>query len=270
LLYGDSFAGCLTTKEECFQGILNADAQFAAEAYLLNYGCGGYGIDQIFLLLKHSLHHFQDPFVIVSILTQDIDRGTLSVRIGQKPYFELLDGEMVLRGTPIESEPKVFFVKNPPTVPSYLFRLWVQGNGWPRQAREYFKEIDHLKTRQKKIEVNEKLLLRIIHELRERHLDHIFLIFHVDRAVQDENWIEWQEELIKRVLRENHEAYISAKEIVRQHLREHNGTIDDYYIKGDGHPTALQNKLLSDVMKEAVLDAIRDKSLLDPQAKGLF
>jgi hypothetical protein len=92
----------------------------------------------------------------------------------------------------------------------------------------------------------------------------------VDRAVQDENWIEWQEELIKRVLRENHEAYISAKEIVRQHLREHNGTIDDYYIKGDGHPTALQNKLLSDVMKEAVLDAIRDKSLLDPQAKGLF
>jgi hypothetical protein len=42
-------------------------------------------------------------------------------------------------------------------------------------------------------------------------------------------------------------------------LREHNGTIDDYYIKGDGHPSALQNKLLTDVMKKVVLDAIRDQ-----------
>ena len=254
LLYGDSFAGCLTTKEECFQGILNADAEFAARAYFLNYGCGNYGVDQIFLLLKNSLHHFQDPFVIVSVLTQDIDRSTLSVRIGQKPYFELVDGELVLHGTPIESDPTAFFAKNPPTIPSYLFRLWVQGNGWPQQVRQYFKGTDHLRDR--KIEINEKLLLNIIHELRERHLDHVFVIFHVDHAVQDVNWIDWQEDLIERVLRENHEPYISAKEIVRQHLREHNGTIDDYYIKGDGHPTALQNKILADVMKKVVLDAI--------------
>jgi hypothetical protein len=257
LLYGDSFAGCLTTKGECFQGILNADDEFAARCYLLNYGVGNYGVDQIFLLLKNSLDHFQNPFVIVSVLTQDIDRSTLSVRIGQKPYFELVDGELVLQGSPIDANPKDFFEKNPPTIPSYLFRLWVQGNGWPQQVRQYFKGVDHI--RNKKVKINEHLLLNIIYEVRKRHLQHLFVIFHLDRAVWDTDWIDWQNDLIERVLRNNQVPYISAKEIVRRHLREHNANIDDYYIKGDGHPSALQNKILADVMKKVVLDEIRDK-----------
>jgi hypothetical protein len=257
LLYGDSFAGCLTTKEECFQGILNADDEFAARCYFLNYGVGNYGVDQIFLLLKNSLDHFQNPFVIVSILTQDVERSTLSVRIGQKPYFELVDGELVLQGIPINSDPKAFFAKNPPTIFSYLFRLWVQGNGWAQQVRRYFKGIDDIRNR--RMQINKKLLLNIIYELRKRHLQHVFVVFHLDRAVWDVDWIDWEEDLIERVLRDNHEPYILTKEIVRQHLREHNGTIDDYYIKGDGHPTALQNNILADVMKKVVLDAIRDK-----------
>ena len=99
----------------------------------------------------------------------------------------------------------------------------------------------------------------MIHELRERHLQHVFVIFHVDREVWDVNWTNWQNDLIEGVLRDNHVPYISAKEVVRQHLREHNGTIDDYYIKGDGHPSALQNKILADVMKKVILDAILDK-----------
>jgi hypothetical protein len=257
LLYGDSFAGCLTSKEECFQGILNADDEFAARCYFLNYGVGNYGVDQIFLLLKNSLDHFQNPFVIASVLTQDIDRSTLSVRIGQKPYFELVDGELVLQGIPINSDPKDFFVKNSPTIPSYLFRLWVQGNGWPQQIRQYFKGVDRIRNR--RIKINEKLFLNMIYELRKRHLQHVFVVFHLDHAVQNPDWIDWQNDLIERVLRDNHEPYISTKEIVRQHLREHNGTMDDYYIKGDGHPTALQNKILADVMKKVVLDAIRDE-----------
>jgi hypothetical protein len=139
LLYGDSFAGCATTKEECFQGIFNADEEFAVRCYFLNYGVGGYSVDQILLLLKNSLDHFQNPFVIVSLLTQDVDRSTLSVRIGQKPYFEYIEGELVLQGIPINPDPEEFFAMNSPTVPSYLFRLWVLANGWPQHVRHYFK-----------------------------------------------------------------------------------------------------------------------------------
>jgi hypothetical protein len=257
LLYGNSFAGCATSREHCFQGILNTDDEFAARCYLLNYGVGGYGVDQIFLLLKHSLDHFQNPFVIASVSTEDIERSTLSVRIGQKPYFELVDGELVLQGIPIHSDPNAFFVENPPTIPSYLFRLWVQGKGWPHQVRQSLKGINH--SRQRKITINEALLSNIISELRKRRLKHVFVVFHVSHAVQHVDWSGWQEDLIERVLRANYEPYISTKEIVRQHLLEHNGTIDDYYIKGDGHPTALQNQILADVLKKVVLDAVRDQ-----------
>jgi hypothetical protein len=117
LLYGDSFAGCLVSKEECSQGILNADDKFAARCYLLNCGVGNYGVDQIFLLLKNSLDHFQNPFVISSILIQDVDRSTLSVRVGQKPYFELVADELVLWGVPINADSKAFFAMNPPAFP---------------------------------------------------------------------------------------------------------------------------------------------------------
>jgi hypothetical protein len=256
LLYGDSFAGCLTTQEECFQGVLNADAEFAERYYFLNYGVGNYGVDQIYLLLKNSLDHFHKPFVIASVLTQDVDRSTLSVRIGQKPYFELVDGELVLQGVPINPDPKDFFAKNPPSIPSYLFRLWIQGNGWPEQIRQYFKGIDEIK--EKRIKINAKLLLSMIHELRERQLPHVFLVFHVDHAVANVNWIDWQNDLIEGVLRDNHEPYISAKEVIRKHLREHNFSVEDYYIRGDGHPSALQNKVLADVMKKVILETIPD------------
>ena len=257
LLYGDSFAACATIKEECFQGILNADSEFAKMGYLINYGVGGYGVDQMFLLLKNSLHHFQDPFVIVSLMTYDVDRSTLSVRIGQKPYFELGDGKLVLRGTPINADPNAFFAQNPPTIPSYLFRLWVQGTGWPQRVSQYFRGTDEI--RKKRILINEKLLFSIIQELRQKRLQHIFVVFYPDRSLLDENWEDWRERFIERVLGDNHIPYISTKEIVKKHLSEHHGSLEDYYIKGDGHPTAYQNKLLADVMKKVVLDAIGDK-----------
>jgi hypothetical protein len=257
LLYGDSFAACATIKEECFQGILNADSEFAKRGYLVNYGVGGYGVDQMFWLLKNSFHHFQDPFVTVSLLTDDVDRSTLSVRIGQKPYFELGDGKLVLRGTPINSDPNAFFAQNPPTIPSYLFRLWVHETGWPQRVRQYFRGTDDI--RKKRILINEKLLFSIIHELRQRRLQRIFVVSYPNRSLLDENWEDWRESLIERVLGDNHISYISTKEIVKKHLSEHHGSLEDYYIKGDGHPTAYQNKLLADVMKKVVLDAIGDK-----------
>ena len=59
LLYGDSFAGCHgLTNERCFQGILNSDKTFSRDYFLLNYGAGGYGLDQIFLLLKQSIEYY--------------------------------------------------------------------------------------------------------------------------------------------------------------------------------------------------------------------
>ena len=94
LLYGDSFTHCLTALEDCFQGILNKDTEFSKDHYLLNYGVLGYGVDQIYLLLKSSLFLYHEPYVIVGIHTRDLDRSILSYFVAQKPYFELIEGEL--------------------------------------------------------------------------------------------------------------------------------------------------------------------------------
>ena len=126
LLYGDSFAECASAAEqECFQQILNGNDSFSKRYYLLNYGVGGYGVDQILLLLKNSLNLFKNPLVVVGIFTDDLDRGVLSFRIGQKPYFEIEKGELVLHGVPSYPSPDQYLAEHPVSITSYLFRLWI-------------------------------------------------------------------------------------------------------------------------------------------------
>ena len=84
LLYGNSFTMCMDTVK-CFQEILNSDHEFADRHYLLNYSVGGYGLDQIYLLMDASAEKYNNPFVIFSMLTTDLDRSLLSFRLAPKP-----------------------------------------------------------------------------------------------------------------------------------------------------------------------------------------
>src|ERR1043166_40152 len=51
LLFGDSFAQCVDTTV-CFDEQLNADSSFTKNYFMLNYGTGGYGTDQITALME--------------------------------------------------------------------------------------------------------------------------------------------------------------------------------------------------------------------------
>ncbi|MBL4710213.1 MAG: hypothetical protein JKY48_17415, partial [Flavobacteriales bacterium] len=63
LLYGDSFAMCIDSVK-CFEDYLNHDKAFIKNHFLLNYGVGGYGVDQIYLLLNETVDRFNKPFII--------------------------------------------------------------------------------------------------------------------------------------------------------------------------------------------------------------
>ena len=78
LLYGDSFTGCYS-KGDCFEHILNGDEIFSKNNMLLNYGVGGYGVDQIYSRFKNSVDKYNNPFVVMSLMTLDLDRSILTV-----------------------------------------------------------------------------------------------------------------------------------------------------------------------------------------------
>ncbi len=88
--FGDSFvesAACsndtLTTKLEALTGIDT-----------LNYGVGGYGLDQIFLSFDRvrPLLDRDDRLVLIGLIQDDLDRTLLTIRTSPKPYFTV-DGD---------------------------------------------------------------------------------------------------------------------------------------------------------------------------------
>jgi hypothetical protein len=259
LLYGDSFAACAVDYKECFHGILNSDSGFSKNHFLLNYGVGGYGVDQIFLLYQKSIGQYKNPFVIVSMLTDDLDRSVLSVRTGQKPFYRLINNTLILSGIPIDPSPESFFSDNPPAVTSYLFRMFVhsdlfqkfiQSKGPPWRIKNSF-SINALEMREHIVQINRHIILEIIRDLRERKVEFLFLIFHPQWALTSHD--DWRDEFLIRLLDSNNVPYLSSKLILKQHASQPHARYEDYYLAEDGHPNAHQNRIIAHELKTYLL-----------------
>lgn len=94
VFFGDSFvesAACsndtLTTKIEALTGIDT-----------LNFGVGGYGLDQMYLYLKRNvgLCAQDDCVMLVGLIQDDLERILLKGRTGPKPYFTIDGGRLEL------------------------------------------------------------------------------------------------------------------------------------------------------------------------------
>ncbi|MCB9171151.1 MAG: hypothetical protein H6594_12460, partial [Flavobacteriales bacterium] len=171
LLFGDSFAQCVTVT--CFEGILNADSAFAKDHYFINYGAGGYGLDQIALLYHQVIDRYDHPFVVLSMMTRDMERALLDARVGEKPRFSLEGDSLVLHNVPIDPDPEAWYAANGPGIPSYLWRL---------VDHVVFKdslvsEEETVRTKQDMERLNEALLREAIDDLNARHIDHLILLF---------------------------------------------------------------------------------------------
>ena len=251
LLYGDSFAGCVRYVA-CFEDILNTDPEFAEDYYLLNYGVGNYGFDQIALLFQNSVSHYKDPFVIMSLMTLDLDRSIQSARTGQKPYFTLENNELALQNVPINPDPHLFFAENPPKIKSYVYR---------RLTRGYLpKPLLHTLTGEAKItaykkQLNEKIMVEVIDELRARDLDFIFLVFHPHWpgvTVLDAE-TDWRDPFLRDVFDRYEVPYIWSKDLALADAGSTPLDIDTYLIPVDGHPNEYFNRIIAQAMKGHIL-----------------
>lgn len=251
LLYGDSFANC-NRDTTCFEDILNRDETFSGDHYLLNYGVGGYGVDQIYLLLKNSVHLYDRPFVVVSLMTLDLDRSVLSVRSGvQKPYFRIEDGRLKRDETPINLDPHQFFADNPPQIRSYIYRRILYAY-LPPQAIHSLRS-EERRIEQKK-EINQKIILTIIEELRANDIDFVFLIFHPHWpgiATLDQD--NWRDQFLRELLEKENAPYIWSKDLFEQDTQGRNFAIGQYILP-DGHPTSYFNQLIVQAIKRHVLE----------------
>ena len=252
LLYGDSFAHC-AREVLCFQDILNKDDEFSKKYYLLNYGVGSYGLDQIYLLFQQSVYRYDDPYIVISFMTLDLDRSVLSVRSGQKPYFWIKNDELQLAGLPINPNPREYFAENPVQIKSYVYRRILYGylpNDTIRWLRPGVERIDEKKA------INEKILGELIKELRANDMDFVFVVFHphwpgvstLDRES------DWRDPFIKQLLEKNKVPYVWSRELFEQDNQIYDLSYDHYIIPDNGHPTSHFNGLIAREIKKYILE----------------
>jgi len=187
-------------------------------------------------------------------MTLDLDRSILPVRVGQKPYFVLDNDKLELKGLPINPNPEIFFSTHPPNITSYLFRRLLYGNLLPKEIASFLRrDKEHVR---KKKEVNQRIILEIVKELRNKGIDYVFLIFHPHWpgvAALDEGETDWRSSFLMEILDRHQIPFIWSKTIFKQDRRKNNHSYEDYINPGHGHPTTYFNKLIADEIKNYAL-----------------
>jgi hypothetical protein len=258
LLFGDSFAQCNTEPGECFQTLLER-SELARDFALLNYGAGGYGLDQVYLLLRRVLPRFagRKPFVVVGVLLDDdFNRSLLDVRCWPKPRAHLEQG--VLRiDSPRLTDPGQYLSEHPLHVTSWFWRLFVYREGvlprrWQQSWRDTGAPIEE------RVAVNRALLDAIAAELDAAQVEHVFLFFNGEQTLFDEPGLQWTVELARAFERETHEPCVWTTPCLRA------GACGDpqrahlfFGVTGAqiGHYTAWGNRIAFEALRQGILHA---------------
>ena len=250
LLYGDSFAQCV--ESTCFQDILKNDSAFSTGHYLLNYGVGGFGLDQIGLLCTRSVDLYEKPFVVLSFMTRDLERACLDWRNGEKPYYTLENDGLELRNSPIDPDPLRYLDEHPPEVGSYLWRLF--SHVARKDTVPGPEETEAFITRAK--ELNRRILHQAIADLRSRGLEFMVVVF--DPLYRYEG--DWRRDFIRDLLREEQVPYFFTLDLLRRN-GYFGGDYQRFETPRHGHPTTYQNEQVAAMIAQCAMDPRRNERL---------
>ncbi|MFT4539481.1 MAG: hypothetical protein ACI835_001928 [Planctomycetota bacterium] len=131
LLYGASFAHCVTQREDCFAALLE-HSDLKDDLALINYGVGGYGFGQMYLMYKRTIGLFEglDPIVIFApVIQSDLDRIMVDFRSWPKPKFRIHNGRLSVLSdlTPSGDE---YIAQNGVELKSYAWRYLINGSNF--------------------------------------------------------------------------------------------------------------------------------------------
>jgi len=95
---GDSYTfGSGVQDDETFVALV--DRELGAEVPCYNMGIGGFGIDQMWMTLRHYALPLQPRAVVLAFIRYDLDRSLSAYRRGhiwrEKPVYRVADGELV-------------------------------------------------------------------------------------------------------------------------------------------------------------------------------
>jgi hypothetical protein len=119
-LFGDSYTAGTTPAGT---RISDALQRLRPQAQILNFGVGGYGLDQILLRLEDRLGVLNPgDQVLIGVLTTDLDRTILPLRDAPKPWFSLSSAGDLTLHPPAQGSTTQWFASHPIAATSLLWR----------------------------------------------------------------------------------------------------------------------------------------------------
>lgn len=234
LLYGDSFAACTTRPVDCWEGLLER-SDLADRFRIVNYGVGGYGLDQIYLLLERTIDHWasRNPLIVIGVLVDDdLDRSAIRLRAYPKPRFALAEGRLTLEAVDAETAAE-WIERHPPRIASYAWRYFLFGAGVvPTRVRQLLSGEARDVGRKKLL--NEALIAQIERLLDSRGLESFFVLFHGNKAVHTVGPYTWRERFLCEVLAERSIPYVSSKRFLLEDAAVTGRGMSEYFIP-EGH-----------------------------------
>ena len=240
LFYGDSFVAGASPVPDRIPQVMD---RLLPEHSVLNYGVGGYGVDQIYLRYKKTVGDFRAPVVLVGILTLDLDRSILGMRTGQKPYFDIKDGKLVRKNLPILSSTREYITRHPPEIKSYFIRfVMFRLRSW--LPEEWFDRMYGFSEKhQRKLDVNSMILQALKNDARERGLPLGVVIFYSQGELSKEGW---REVFLKKTLQAYDIPYFDTKPYLADYCRKHGVLLNDLYYRENGHPNEHGNQAIAE------------------------
>ncbi|MFP4473974.1 MAG: hypothetical protein ACLFOY_00345 [Desulfatibacillaceae bacterium] len=76
-------------------------------ADVINAGVFGYALDQAVLRAEELVPVYRPDVLVVSLIPDDVYRCSMAARNVWKPYFDVVDGEVVLKNVPVPTTPPI-------------------------------------------------------------------------------------------------------------------------------------------------------------------
>lgn len=200
LFYGDSFVQGFAMPEHRLPVLM---AQALPDRQILDLGVSGYGVDQIYLLMKATAGHFPHSVALFGIMMYDLDRCELTMRHGQKPFFEIEEDALVLRGVPMFPDCADFLRDQPARPYSYVLRLlWTGFLQVARKDAEYASARRHIERMADKI-------LEAVQAEATTHGTDVRVVLFYPRWMLD--YTSWRESFLKEALGRRNMTFLDTK-----------------------------------------------------------
>lgn len=247
ILLGDSFAACHGELDRRFEEIMD-EGPFGETHALLNYGVGGYGVDQIALLGLETLKRFQGQgaiFVLSILVDDDLNRVILPFRGHPKPWIKAeTPRTMGIVRLPQPLDPGEYLDQYTPNMLSWTLRLVRQQLLMsPTEMRDASGIIQMQEDMRKSVAA----AVLQFHDQLKAQGDEGFVMLFLNRSRQEGGlrpggWLGWLESLLEgqRV------PWVRASREIALHRGRTGRPMDAYFTTegpGNGHYSALGNEV---------------------------